>query len=269
MAVELKIRWDGNVPGLSEHRLSVGAFGEALPLLLAALRRIATQMVRTAIEGEAPQTGRFANLARRLDIEIVGLQGNSAGVDALVAFQDEGPMLGADAAFLDLPGRATLELLDAIEKETSDRPANVAVRKYLRSLPDGVHRQVYELYEGGKVLKRIDVGDMRIAELPPSLPVLREYEGVVVGVGFEPGRNEVRIKTETDASFTLFSPSESVDRAIELRNEKIRALAVHDERRGRLISLNKASDPKFRISDDAIEIHLFRRWGSLLTRLAK
>jgi hypothetical protein len=266
MAVELKIRWDGQAPGLAEHRLSVGAFGEALPLLLAALRRIATQIVRVAVEGEAPQTGRFANLARQIDIEIVGVEGNSTGVNALVSFQDSG--LEAGAAFLDLPSRSAQELLDAIGRESNNKPANVAVRKYLRALPDGVHKQVYELYEGGTMSKHIEIGDVRIAELPEALPVLREYEGVVVGVGFEPGKNEVRIKTDTN-TVNLISPPEAVDHAIDYRNEKVRAISVQDEKRARLISLNKASDPKFQFSPEDIEKHIFKRWNSLLAQLAK
>jgi hypothetical protein len=267
MAIELKIRWDGDVAGLAEHRLSVNAFGESLPLLLNALRRIATRIVCAVDENDGPQTGRFANLARLLDIEIVGVEGNSTGINARVSFSDGG---GADAAaFADLPSRATLELVESIDRETRRQATNGSVRKYLRSLPNGVNHQVYEVLDGGRVTKRIDVGNVQLAELPPSLPVLKEYEGLIVGVGFETGRTEVRIKTETNNSVTLQTSSESVDRAIEYRHEKIRTLSVHDEKRGRLISLKKASDPKFEFTREAVENHIFKRWDAVLRELAK
>lgn len=268
MSVELKIRWDGNVPGLADHRLSIGAFGEALPLLLAAARRIATQIVQTATEGEAPETGRFANLARILDIEIVSIEGNSTGVNALVSFQGGGA--NVNPAFLDLPTRTTTALLDAIASESDRRPANSAVRKYLRMLPGGLREQVYEVFEGGASLKRVELKDVSIAELPEPLPAITQYEGVVLGVGFEPGKYEVRIKTDSNTTFILLSPPEAVDRAIEYRNQRVRALCVQqDERRGRLLMLNRATDPPFQFSPEQVETQIFRRWDTLLRELAK
>jgi hypothetical protein len=264
MASELKIRWDGEVPGIAEHRISLDAFARPLDLLLAALRRIATQMVSTAIEGEQPKSGRFANVARWIDIELVSIAEGSAGPDALVVFHNPPDELNL---WGDIPSRATIELLDAIEMESKGQVRNGAVRNYLRALPPMLRHQVYE-YTNGAATKRVEVGAIDLTALPPDLPVLKEMEGHLVGVGFEPGKPEVRIKTDTMTT-SLTSVPEAVDRALELRNDKIRTLSVHVASRARLISLNRSSDPRFVFSADAVEKHIFGRWDALLERLAK
>jgi hypothetical protein len=266
MATEIRIVWDGDVPGLSEHRLSLGAFGGPLESLLAALRRIATQMVSTAVEGEYPQTGRFTTVAKQLDIQVERLIEGSAGVAAVVVFnqQQSQPPL---PLFEDLPIRAAVELLDAIEEESHGRPRNSAVRKYLRALPGQLRRQEYLVYDGGKERKKVEIKDLNLSEIPPDLPTLQQFEGDVIGVGFEPGRSEVRIKAE--ASTAISANPQEVDAALHLRGEKVRALAVRVGNRSRLINIKRASDPKFTFTNEAVEEHVFRRWDNLLRRLAK
>jgi len=266
LAAQLKIRWDGDAPGIAEHRLSLAAFGEPLHLLLLSLRRIATQMVGTAVEAEHPKTGRFANLARQLDIEITSIVTTSTGFDALVSFAqppDELPL------FTDLPDRATTELLDALEQESKGVLRNWSVRKYLYSLPPGVHRQSYELHENGITRKRVDIGDVRRTDVPPDLPALLEVEGNIVGVGFEPGRTEVRIKSKTGTAPSLDATSEQVEAALDMRKTIVRVLGVHDGRRSRLLTLARAADPRFKITAETIEEHIFKRWSGVFARLAK
>jgi hypothetical protein len=265
MASELKIRWDGDVPGVAEHRLSLAAFGEPLTQLLAALRRIATQMVGTAVEREHPKIGRFANLARQLDIEITSIEGDSTGFNGLVSFYqppDELPL------FADLPERAVTELLDSIERESKGQAANWAVRKYLSALPPTIHRQTYELHENGTSKKRVEIGDVTLMEVPEEFPSLREVDGTVIGVGFEPGRSEVRVKgASTTANFD--ASDEQVEMALTIRKENVRSLGVYDGKRARLLLIAKASAPRFKVTDEAIEEYIFKRWGGVFARLAK
>jgi hypothetical protein len=264
MASELKIRWDGDVPGMAEHRLSLAQFGDALANLVAALRRIATQMVSTA-EGEHPKTGRFAGVARQLDIEISAIEGNSTGVNGVVTFTPPPDML---PLFVDLPERATTELLDSIERESKGQAANWAVRKYLQSLPQGLHRQLYEFNENGTTKKLVEIGDVRLAEFPGELPSLREHEGVIVGVGFEPGRTEVRLRTDS-SSPNLDATSEQVDMALTMRKGKVRVLGVNDGKRTRLLRLIDAAKPRFAMTDADVEEQIYRRWSGVLARLAR
>jgi hypothetical protein len=123
IATQLRIGWDGDVPGIAEHRLSLASFGEPLALLLAALRRIATQMVSTAVE--RPKFGRFADLARLLDIEVTAIEGNSTGIDAVVSFAQPPNML---PLFGDVAERAVSQLLDTIKLESDGTVRDSAVR---------------------------------------------------------------------------------------------------------------------------------------------
>jgi hypothetical protein len=265
MASEIKIRWEGDVPGIAEHRLSLAAFADPLNQLLAALRRIATQMVSTAVEHERPKIGRFANLARQLDIEITSIEGNSTGFNGVVAYYqppDELPL------FADLPDRAVTELLDSIERESKGQAANWAVRKYLSSLPPTVHRQTYELYENGVAKKRVEIGDFKLMEVPEEFPSLREVDGNIIGVGFEPGRSEVRMKSDS-ATANFDATDKQVEMALAIRKESVRSLGVYDGKRTRLLLIAKASEPRFKITDEAIEEHIFKRWSGVFARLAK
>src|SRR5271157_48892 len=265
MVSEIKIRWDGDVPGVAEHRLSLAAFGEPLTQLLAALRRIATQMVSTAVERQHPKIGRFANLARQLDIEIVSIEGDSTGFDGQISFYQPPNEL---PLFADLPERSAIELLDSIERESKGQAANWAVRKYLSSLPPTIHRQVYELHENGTTKKRVEIGDVRLTEVPEEFPSLRELEGSVVGVGFEPGRPEVRVKAgATGAGFD--ATAEQVEMALAIRKDNVRALGIYDGKRTRLLNITRASTPRFQVTPQAIEEHIFKRWDGVFARLAK
>ncbi|MGB8773101.1 MAG: hypothetical protein WCC78_03105 [Terriglobales bacterium] len=267
MAAELKVYWNGTAPGLAEHRLSIGAFGQPLNNLLIALRRIATQMVNTAIEGEYPKVGRLSKVASQLDIEIVSIAQNSSGVDALVMLHidsNETPPL-----FNDLVDRATVELLESIERESKGQASNSAVRTYLKSLPSGVNRQTYAFSDNGHVRKSVDIGDLKFVELMGDLPMLEELAGSIIGVGFDPGKNEVRLKTETNPSASISADPDAVERALTRRHEKVRTLAVRQGTKMRLLSLKKASEPRFRLTSEAVEEHIFKRWYVVLERLAK
>src|ERR1035437_4908541 len=116
MAVKLEIVWEGDAPGLQEHRLSLGAFGDALTCLLAALRRIATNIVGDAVEGETAEVGRFANAARQLDIQIEEIKGHSSGFAGQVSIHS--PQGEDMAVFDDLPQVAGTQLLEAVESES-------------------------------------------------------------------------------------------------------------------------------------------------------
>jgi hypothetical protein len=223
-------------------------------------------MVSTAVDPERPSSGRFANLARGLDIEISSIEDGSAGFNGLVTFMqppDELPL------FADLPHRATSELLDSIERESKGQPSNWAVRKYLSLLPPGVHRHIYEFYDDdtGKT-KRIEVGDMSLPDVPEEFPFIQEIVGDLVGVGFEPGRSEVRIKGEGPT--TVFdADAVQVETALQLRHETIRCLGVHAQKHTCLLRLKRASEPRFTATPEMIEEHIFKKWSGVFARLAK
>lgn len=264
MAVQLDIVWDGEAPGLQDHRLSLGAFGDALTSLLAALRRIATNIVGNAMEGETAEVGRLATAARQLDIQIEAIKGGSSGFVGVVSIHT--PQGESMQLFNELPETAGTQLLEAVESESKGILKNSAVRRYLRALPSGVYRQVYVLHDNGREFKRVELGSMAISEVLSDLPYLAEVHGRIVGVGFEPGKNEVRIKSDEGTHLTLMASSLHVDNALVLRNSHIKALAVIQESGSRLLRLQEA-DKGWSVPsrEDAI----FKRWEGLLRRLAQ
>lgn len=161
MSIELRIVWDGDVPGIAEHRLSIAAFGDALNLLLIAYRRIASNMISAA--QEYAEVGRLHNLANLLDVEIAAIEGSSTGILAHGTYRQEAQ---EQIAFFppDIPERAGIELIKAIEQESKGQPYNTSVRKFLAALPQGLTRQRYELNDerGQQLHAPIVLGHMNL-----------------------------------------------------------------------------------------------------------
>ncbi len=262
MAVELKIKWDGTAPGLAENRLSLGAFGDSLTLLLNSLRRIATNLVGQAVDERHARAGRFANAARQLDIEITELVKGSAGFDSVITFATP---VGSTLPLLDLAQTAGTELLEALQAEGQGVARNGSVRKYLQSLPKGVTQQTYSLHSNGAALKEISFGQAVLPELPKETPCLVQFSGSVIGVGFAPGKSEVRLKTDTSTVILSATPGQ-VDAALRLRESDVVALGVFHDDAYRLLMLRDANaEPKSHSRETA----LYERWEGVLKRLAQ
>ena len=98
-----------------------------------------------------------------------------------------------------------------------------------------------------------------------ELPHLAEVVGSVIGVGFEPGRNFVRIKGE-NGEITLSASAESVNKALEMRASDVRALYVLQDDSQKLLHLDRPSEARQRLDVDEF---VFRKWHSVLERLAQ
>ncbi|MEK6322501.1 MAG: hypothetical protein AABN33_12550 [Acidobacteriota bacterium] len=265
MPTQLKIVWEGSAPGLAEHRLSLGAFGVPLTLLLAAVRRIASNTVSMAVDEKV--TGRFADPARQLDVQIDKLVEGSSGFEGVCTF-DPTPGTNALLFFRDLVEQTTITLLDALEAESKGQLRHSFVRKYLRSLPPGVARQTYTLHDNGREIHRpVVIEDMMLQDLPDDLPYLKELTGNIIGVGFEPGRTEVRIKSEAE-QISLAATAGQVENALDLRHSEVQALAVIG-RQPRLLRLQPPNSLAINVTPEYIEQHIFKRWDALLRRLAE
>jgi hypothetical protein len=261
-SIQLDITWDGSVAGVAEHRLSLTAFGPALEKLLTAAKRIASNAVTNA--AEPSETGRLAKLAHGIDIQIAGVVGSSTGVQGLLTF--DAPANYQDRLFFSLPERTGLELVESIESENAGESRNIAVRNFLRALPPGLNRQRYLLHEGDRVIKDLNLGAVAVPEGMLSLPYLQEIIGMVTGVGFDPGRSEVRVKTDDAANISAMASEQQVNNALGLRHEKVRALLLHSEAIGnKLLTLASEESARPTFSD---EEYIFEKWGRALQELA-
>lgn len=267
MATRLKIIWDGETKGLNEHRLSVDAFGQTLVRLLPLLRRIASGIVTKALETERTLKGRYAEAARHIDIEIAKIEDNCSGISALITFS---PPFPVQANFLgDLDERAAIEFCESVEWESKGIPKDSNVRDWLAHLPTGINYQKYNVEdESGKPLRETIITDVQLAEAPSLLPSLAEYTGQVVALGLEPGKSEIRLKKADGHTVTLLATKEQVMAAWELRESKVRVLAVQSGER-KLLSIQKDDAPEFVATDELVEQHVFQKWGEVLRRLAQ
>lgn len=260
--VQLDIVWDGPITGLAEHRISLTAFGPALTQLVAAAKRIASNAVMRA--AEPSETGRLAKLAHGIDIQIGAITEGSGGVAGLLTF--EAPVSYQENLFFSLPEKTGLELIESIEAESKGEFRNAAVRSYMRALPQTLTRQYYRLHENGRLIKEITLGAVTLPEGMLALPYLQELVGMVAGVGFDPGRDEVRFKTDDAASVTAAANEQQVNTALELRHQKVRALVLQTESVGaRLLTLVDAETDRPHYSD---EVYIFDKWGRALQELA-
>lgn len=257
--VQLEVVWDGPIQSLEEHRISLSLFAQPLENLLSAARRIASSMVNDATEDVT--VGRLSNVARQIDIEIGSVVEGSSGIQALLTFKGEDPQF---ALFNDIAENVGIALLEAIESESRSRLKNYSVRKYLSSLPRELTAQRYNLHENGRPIKRVEIGKVHLAECPPTIPFVVEMQGRVIGVGFDPGKPEVRLKGQ-DAPLTVSATEEQVDKALALRRVDVRAIVLRHGTMARLLRIEKSSIPMD--LGDREEI-VYRKWDGLLRRLA-
>jgi hypothetical protein len=219
---ELDITWDGPVKDLAENRVSLSAFGPALELLMRAAQRIASQKLTAALE--PAETGRLVSSAKNLDIEIAGVKKGSGGFSTVISF--EAPNSSQAVLFDELAASVGVELLESIESEARGEHRNAAVRNYLKALPKALTKQIYDLHENGREVRRIDIGTVSLPEQEQPLPTFIEAEGRISGVGFDPGRWEVKIKGEEGAQVTASATETQVNRAFEMRSQNVRVLAL-------------------------------------------
>lgn len=267
--LELHISFEGNAPGLSDQRLSIDAFAPALLRLLRAYRRIASGLLRDALDrpGYGERGGTYAEEAKGLDLELIRITHRSpVHLEFACTVRETGPqmMLFQNNGLLE---RAGLQLLDSIEAESHQQLRHARVREYLEVLPRELTRQKYELRRGHKAIKSVDLPTVVLAHAPEELPYLVNLEGEVAGVGFEPGPLEIRIKQDGSIT-TLSANSRQVEQALNLRHQRIRALAVR-RKTFRLLRLERIDQPARIPQSEEIIADLDDRWGELLKRLAK
>lgn len=264
---ELRIYWDGDAPGLREHRLSIGAFGPPLSLLLAALRRIAASKLEGFEFRAAKTTGGLPAIAQMIDLEVAALAGGSINVSAMCTFRP--PPGGSYPLFL--MQQSTDELLTALEEESKGISRQPAVRKFVASVPAGVTRQRYSILRDGREVRTVEFGKAFLPDMV-RLPRFRRIEGDIVGLGFEPGRPEVRIRVDARTTLVCPATADQVSKALQLRlaQEKVVAMVVASDRRvERLLWIRPVSESTARLPQKQVDDYLCRRWDKTLEELAK
>ena len=270
MSTKLLIVWDGDVPGLADRRLSLTAFQPALRQLLTAIRRIATDIETKATGPRESARGRFAGEAAKLDVQISEVRGNSPLAVTASVLPIEAPKWPLIA---DLADAAVDEFLRDVERESNGSPTHYQVRRFLHALPPGLRVQRYShTTADGTPGREVQLGAIDIRE-PRTAAHLIELVGAVVGLTFEQGRTEVKVRSSGGDLMTFAATAEQVDVALSHRHKEVLVLGVSDPagkpRLLRVVPMSDAgddrvlADPKERIG------YITRTWDGVLTRLAR
>lgn len=266
MKTTLNIRWDGTTPGLSEHALSLDTWLKPLGLLLAAVRRTASSMVTDALADteRGARGGRLAKSAAGIDLRLTSLSDGCVNLGFDCALQE---LPGQQDMFADeLPGRALNSVLDAIQAEAEGELRSAAVRKFLESLPSGLNIQEYELVSD-KHKRKVIVTEAKLPSLEPQLPTLAVLVGQVIGVGFEPGRWSVTIRTN-DGAQTLAATEQQVEAALTHRVGEVRVTAVLGKP-NRLIALRSVDQARPTRTARWRDTHFVESWQRTLEILSR
>jgi hypothetical protein len=228
MKTTLHIRWDGDIPGVSQHRLSLSTWLEPLQFLLKGVKRTASLIATDALDDSERglRGGRYAKAAEHIDLEIASIRDGCVQVDFVVTGGEPDEQLGLFPHLpADLPALAVAKILDDIEHESHGRMRNALIRRYLQALPSSISHHSYELMQDGKRVRRVDVDvrETKLPEAPAELPGLRRVHGRVLGVSFEP--LAVTLKSDS-AKLTCMATQAQVDDAIRWHAGNVVAMCV-------------------------------------------
>lgn len=269
METKLTIRWDGDLPSLKKHRLSLDAWLVPLQTLLRAMRRTASAMVVEAVDPQyGTGGGRFAHAAERIDLELEAVTDGCVTIRCFVAGDDspQAPLFPGN----DLPTRAAARLLEDIEAEASGKIQSFMAREYLKSLPTGVTQHDYDLSQGGTKVKTVHVQGTLASEIPAEMPKLLHVRGKVAAVAFEPSSVTIRADVEEGRRITARCPEELVDKAIALRHSDVVALvSAGIGNRCRLVWIRDAAEHRQVPGADDRAQALSEAWSTTLAILAR
>ena len=266
------LRFEGETPSLKAHRLSIAEFAEPLRQLLVAYRRIASALISEAVGdpeyGKAG--GKYAEQAKIIDLEIDQLRHESPVEVDLVCRVSTPPSATYPLFQNGLLVRAGQVLIRSLDAEGKGELQNAAVRKFLKSLPENIKKQDYELWQGDQKVDATTISDLNLSVLPdiPFLPYLERITGTIVGVGFEPGPSEVRIRDGVSTTVLSATPAQ-VEASLSLRGEPIIAMVVRRGGTARLIWIRHQNNPIPSLSHDDTIKYVSERWDGVLKRLGQ
>lgn len=268
MSVELRISFSGSTPGLEQQRLSMGLFAEPFRLLVNALQRTASGLLKDALDDPAygSRGGQIAKEAKLLDLELRAIEPGSA----VPVFDCVVRESGQQALFpsQELAELAVERVLRDIENEGNGKRRSSSVRKYLEALPAGIAKQRYTARRDNVIFVDFSVEKASLAPLPVPLARLIKVVGSVVSVGFPPGQSFVGIKVEGRNIIRCDSTPDQANAALDLRNALVTA-AILEGKDARLLWIRSASDePRIPTTTETFD-HISSQWGRTMEILAQ
>lgn len=237
--------------------LDISKLGPTQWALANAIKRSADG-VRGLPAATAAKPGQFSMFARYTIVAMTAFDPRSGGAE--VAYRvsvPEEPALSSsdDPSARDVVGR----FLDDLEREVAGDRCNSAVRRYLAATS---WSKATALHDG-----RMVPMSAQFATEKPRRNHARVFEGEVIGVGFEPGAEYVRLREGSDVR-QYAANAALVACAIELRDERVRASVFARGNKTILSSLGPAGGP-FGGDAGARTERMVVRWREVLRELAK
>jgi len=260
MDVRLVIRWDGEVPGLKEHTLSLAAWSTVLAELLRAYRRVASGILTDAGGPDyGSQGGRLHRDAAGLDLQLREIR------EGCVELEFRATTTNAQLDF-DLAGRVMSRFVESVAQESQGQQAHGAVRKLLQALPRGVTAQRWQAWQGDKLLQNATFNELQLEEASVlDLPRLVQCSGSLVEIGFE----KPYIVISGPARQKFHATNDQVETAIALRSAPVTATGVRTGRSTRLLRLHAVSVQPSRLRPDERLRFIQTNWSKTMALLGQ
>lgn len=260
MGHRLHIKYDGDVAGLSEHRLSLSQFGSALSELVKVVRRsISNRLVNADRDTHGAQGGRLARLAESVDLHVESIDDGSVELALDVEVTGQLDMLALESGLSDF--------VDGVERASTGSESNSIFGRYLAALPTGLAAHSYRAAAGDRVFAAASLGPVTATSAEDEAaqgPLLIEVEARVRGVDFQPPR--VRLQTDL-GRLSLKASGDLVARALALRDETTRVRYLPSVQR--LLAIRGTDDERKAGSFESAVDDVFDRWAELLDRLSR
>ncbi|MEM6457225.1 MAG: hypothetical protein AAF772_19205 [Acidobacteriota bacterium] len=264
---KIKILWDGDVPGLDEHRVSLTQFAPAIAQLVKLYRHLVKETVRGEPQQSDPR-GRPSKEVAWFDLQLESVESGSVGV-SLVSVAN--PPANWLPGLLDQDqSRISEQFMDALDAGASGTSTVPAADRYYRTLPNGVKTQYVEWSKGGDVVRHLNIDVQRTGqdEQEKPLPFVFEFLGEVVAVGVEPGKEYVVVRQDGKQK-RCTATAEQSERAYELRRELVKGTAVSVSGKNRLLDIGLPHETFRPLTPEEKEEEIFVRWHGLLERLSQ
>lgn len=263
--VIIKIKFDGDLESLKNHRLSISDFNKPLKNLLQAYREKAYALTDYLEQG---------NISKKrmefFDLEIQSISEGCTTADLVCTHNN------TTSGFFDITSEekkeAATAVLDDIEKTSQGKYSSEHIRKFFKNIPKEVSYQEYKVCYKGEVVKEVNISAVDIAEL--KFPcVFEKIQGHIVQVGFDPGKQKIKIKChKTKREIEGIADKELVEKAISFRNTNIKALFVKTNKRfnkNRCLWIKDTNEQVCKMNQEEKKEYILKRWGNVLDRLSK
>ncbi len=264
MPIEIKIKYDGVARWLTEHRLSLGEMGEALPALVKAARAAATAVMRKHTGEQV--VARADAAANALDLQVTAIGRGSVGLAIRIECE---PPVGAYDPLLwqDLDRQTAVRLVEDLDAAARGKTSSKAALAYLKKVPPSVRKQQYSAYADNLLIRETSFDGVTLPEQPKNPPRVHMVRGTLSSVFFEPGDERVVVRAE-GRLVKLSCTAEFLDKAVPLRGVDVEVTAVLGVTNERALGIRRLGEP-IEVNEDKRWDYISKKWAGTFAELAK